>query len=178
MTTGDQGGWSSGITINAAGSNYDLGADKATAACVSGTIGLSGSVTRWAWVGVPFTASQSGAANVIAEGNVHGLLTAAGSTSTNVLVEIRVKDQTTGTVFKDEILSQGGGGYAADTVDESFNSGTNLNLTGGHNYIAYVYLETSITLAGIGQAGSDFGPQDLDGGNTQGCWVDNITVSQ
>lgn len=178
MTQGDKGGSSSGISINVANSHYDLVSDEATSATVTGTIGVSGSVTRWAWVGVPFTSNDSASVNVTADGEAQGLLSAAGSTSAHAQVQLRVKNQTNGTEFRDNIVNKSGGGYSWETISEDFNTGLSMDLTEGNDYLAYVYLETGVTAAGAGEAGSDFGPEDGDGADTQRLWINGISVSE
>ena len=114
-----------------------------------------------AWVGNQFSVSGSGSrvASVSVSGSYIGKVfaAAAGGASAKVDMYLVVKDDTTGIQYPTLILSHSesfGGGSVSLTY---FNKGVTVLLQGGHDYSAYISLEASASLYGVGSASSEWG---------------------
>ncbi len=160
---GDKGTSTWGVCPRFYGSEYYLNANKDEAASVVGPGGCGGA-GAWAWVGKYFYVSGSGSqtANIRMEGHMYGLTSAFAGGSGNSNIDLVVKDLDTGTKYTTNIYSQSAGGVGWFEVDEDFNNGVAVNLQAGHDYIAYLELQTSAAVYGAGEGGSDFGRQDGD----------------
>ncbi|WNY27620.1 hypothetical protein [Methanolapillus ohkumae] len=167
--------WGSSIMFN--GSDYNLSSRQAREVAMSGPAGAGG-CGAWSWVGKSFYVNGTGskAANIRMSGQLYGLTTAFGGGSSNTLVELVVLDQTTGTSYSTTIYQQSGGAVSWSEVNRSFNNGVTVNLQGGHQYIAYLKISGSAATYGAGEAGSDFGPWDMDN-NGESVKYSNIVVS-
>lgn len=162
MTIGSSGGTNLDGVPSIGGSAYNTTADRATAAVLSGS-GI-GTDTKWATIGVPFTVTGSGSqsATVAAVGDYNTSRTVLGASSASINIEFYLKNVTTGTSLKTSIFSANSSAAGFTNNAKSFNQGLSATLRGGDKYKAYIYLETSISIAGIGEACADAGPQDGD----------------
>ena len=163
--TGSSGKSKWGVAPIIYGSGYTTSSNKATGATVVGPGGYGGG-GAWSWVGTSFYVSGTGSrtANIRMSGYIEGLTSAAAGGSSSSKVYLVLKDSTTGTEYSTEIYSESAGGLGWYEVGESFNRGLAVNIQGGHNYIAYLKVQTSASVYGAGESGSDFGPQDGDSG--------------
>lgn len=158
------------------GSDYYLSLNKDEAASVVGPGGYGGA-GAWSWVGKTFSVYGSGSqtANIRTPGYIWGLTTAFAGGSSNSVINLVVKDITTGTAYTTNVYSQSAGGAGWFEVNQPFNNGVTVNLQAGHNYIAYLETQSSAATYGVGEAGSDFGRQDGDYSG-EGAWYYSITV--
>lgn len=161
---GNSGTSSWGLAPNIKGADYIKSSRTARQAVLLGP-GGAGGAGAWAWIGKTFTVSGSGsrAANIRMTGYLYGLTSAfqtGGSASSEVYLV--VKDTTTGTTYNTLVYSASKSALGYDLVDKSFNNGIGINLQAGHSYIAYLSVAGSASVTGVGEAGSDFGPQDGD----------------
>jgi len=173
---GDKGTFSTGVCTSLYGSEYYLSSEKSEAATLLGPGGYC-SKGAWAWVGKSFYVSGSGSqtANIIQAGHIKGLTTAFGGGSSNVKINFVVKDLTTGAEYSTTIYSKSEGGVGWTEVNKNYNKGIAVNLQAGHNYVAYLLVETSGAIYGVGEAGSDFGRQDGDYAG-EGAWYYSIKI--
>lgn len=176
--TGDKGTSKRGAAPRFYGSEYNLSANKDTAASVVGPGGYGGA-GAWCGAGKPFHVSGSGSqtANGMMSGHLYGLATAVAGGSSNSNVDLVVKDMTTGAEYTTNVYSQSAIGADWSEVDEDFNSGITVNLQAEHDYVVYVELKTSASVYAIGEVGSDFRPQDPDiVYNGEGAWYSSVTI--
>ncbi|MGQ9718607.1 MAG: hypothetical protein ACUVWK_01960 [Nitrososphaerales archaeon] len=161
---GDHGTWYSGLIAAFYGSNHILSEKKDEAACTGG-LGV-GAVGAWAWIGKEFYVSGSGSrsANIIVAGHMWGLTSAVGPGSAQSKITFVVLDRTSGTMYTTIIYQQVASGFGWYEVNQDFNNGVGVTLVVGRTYIAYVLVETSISIYVSAEAGADFGPQDGDPG--------------
>ena len=161
--SGDSGTSSWGAAPNFKGSDYSASSKKARETAVTGPAGYGG-CGAWAWVGKSFTVLGSGSqsANIRMSGHIYGLTSAAAGGSSSSNVDLVLKDLTTGTSYSISIYSKSCGGLGWETVDQNYNKGLSITLQSGHDYIAYLKISGSSSTYGAGEAGSDFGPWDLD----------------
>ena len=173
---GDSGTSSTGACPFFYGSDYYITANKAEAATVLGPGGYC-SKGAWAWIGKSFYVSGSGSqtANIIQRGHIWGLTSAAAGGSSHAEIKFVVKDLTTGAEYSTTIYSKSEGGVGWTEVNRDYTKGITVNLQAGHTYIAYLLVETSGAIYGIGEAGSDFGRQDGDYVG-EGAWYYSITI--
>lgn len=173
---GDKGISNSGLAPLWIGCNYDYGSKKDTAATLIGPGGWGGG-TAWSWVGKEFYVSGSGSrtANIYITGHYYGLLSAAAGGASDVTIRLVVKDQSNGQQMYTTIYQDHEFGWGWSEVNNNINQGININLQAGHSYIVYLELVTSATVAGAGEGGSDFGPDDGDY-NGEGAWYSSITI--
>lgn len=174
--TGDKGTSTWGLAPWFYESEYYLSTKKDEAASLVGPGGYGGA-GAWCWVGKSFHVYGSGSqtANVMMPGHLWGLTTAFAGGSSNSNVDLVVKDVTTGTEYTTNVYSQSAGGVGWFEVDKDFNSGVTVNLQAGHDYVVYLEVQTSASVYGVGEAGSDFGPQDGDYSG-EGAWYFSVTV--
>jgi len=110
-------------------------------------------------------------------GHLYGLTTAVAGGSSNSNVDLVVKDMTTGTEYTTNVYSQSAGGVGLFEVDEDFNSGITVDLQAEQDYVVYLELQTSASVYGVGEARSDFGPQDPDiVYDGEGAWYSSVTI--
>ncbi|MBE0481339.1 MAG: hypothetical protein IBX68_10210 [Dehalococcoidia bacterium] len=159
----DAGRW--GATPGAWGADYYAGMRRAEAASLVGPGGWGGA---WAWanVGKFFTVVGEGSrvADLRVIGDLNGYLSVLVAGSTSVTVKFVLYNYTTGTSYETVILNQSLGlaGYSHWT--HGFNQGIPVLLQAGHDYIAYIQVETASGVYGVGYACSDWGRQDGDYG--------------
>jgi len=149
---GDSGTSSTGVCPSSYGSDYYITANKAEAATVLGPGGYC-SKGAWAWVGKSFYVSGSGSqtANIIQRGHIWGLTSAAAGGSSHAEITFVVKDLTTGAEYSTTIYSKSEGGVGWTEVNRDYTKGITVNLQAGHTYIAYLLVETSGAIYGIGK---------------------------
>ncbi|WP_406655767.1 hypothetical protein V7O62_08235 [Methanolobus sp. ZRKC2] len=162
---GDCGKLSWGIIPTDHGCAYSLSTKSSFAGSTVAPIGIGGA-SAWSWVGQSFYIPGSGSrsANIKMNGEYEGMTFAAAGGASESEITLVVKDTTTGTVYDTVVYSKSTGGAGYYPVDTSFNKGININLQGGHEYLVYLVVETSVSTYGYGGAESDFGPYDGDGG--------------
>jgi len=158
------------------GASTDPGARKDRAATVVGPGGYGGA-GAWSQIGKTWLVSGTGSrsANIRMSGYMYGLTSAFAGGTGNTVINLVVKDLSTGTTYSTNIYSQGASGAGWCVVNQNFNSGVNVNLQAGHAYAAYLELQTSAAVYGAGEGGSDFGPQDGDD-DGEGTYYNNIIV--
>lgn len=173
---GDKGTFATGVCPSFYGSDYYLASEKSEAATLLGPGGYC-SKGAWAWVGKSFYVSGSGSqtANIIQAGHIWGLTTAAAGGSSNAEITFVVKDLTTGAEYSTIIYSKSEGGVGWTEVNKDYTKGITVNLQAGHTYVAYLLVETSGAIYGVGEAGSDFGRQDGDYSG-EGAWYYSIKI--
>jgi hypothetical protein len=148
--------------------------DEAASSVGPGGYGGAGA---WAQIGKTWTVSGSGSrsANIRMSGYMYGLTSAFAGGTGNSVINLVVKDLTTGTTYSTNIYNQGAGGAGWYEVNQNFNNGVNVNLQAGHSYAAYLELQTSAAVYGAGMGGSDFGPYDGDYAG-EGTYYNSIIV--
>lgn len=143
--------------------------DQAEAALVCS--GGAGSATRMAAVGSKFEVSGTGDVTINANGWYNGAMTAAGA-STEARIFFELKDETRGSYLTpgSDIFSKSFGAYNAHETGQTYYSQPlHTTLNDGHTYFAYVTVEATVSADGVGEASSDFGPQDGDSDNPDQC---------
>ncbi len=126
-----------------------------------------GNGSYWAWIGKSFYVSGSGSrsANIRMAGHFNGttlgVLAAAGATD----IKLVVKDATTGTSYNTTIYSASGTNMPGQIANQDFNNGVSVTLMSGHSYKAYVEIDGSASITGMGIGASIFGPWGGDANN-------------
>lgn len=157
------------LVIHEGGKKANLIEDQAEAALVCS--GGAGSATRMAAVGSKFEVNGTGDVTINANGWYNGALTASDA-STEARIFFELQDQTRGSYITpgSDIFSKSFGGYNAhDTGQTYYSQPLHTTLNDGHTYFAYVAVEATVSSNGIGEASSDFGPQDDDSDNPDQC---------
>jgi len=127
----------------------------------------TGGAASIAFVGNQFSVSGSGSqyANIYISGSYLGGIDVAMAGGSSAVTDISfvVKDDTTETEYSTSILNASLG-FGGDAWGDSFNKGIGILLQAGHQYSAYLSLEASAGVWGIGYLNSDWGRFDWDTG--------------
>ncbi|MFC7081549.1 hypothetical protein [Halorussus caseinilyticus] len=162
MNTGSSLSRRRGNLLATGGADYDQERNRMTASVI--TAMGAGDRSEISRLGVDFRVegNESRSAIVVATGEYEGLLTAVGSAASELSLSLNIVDQSTNAKLSTEIVSESGSIKDWKKRQGDFREGVQTLLRPDVEYTAYVELESYVDCYGVGEASTDFGPQDND----------------